>query len=240
MFNNISKKLFNTKGGRLLVASVLAAGVLVGVTVAANGAVRPDCKTLSYPLCARSVAAPQVVDNSLPASKIVPSDRAAFLKDTNTPDVKGDAQHYRPFPAKVIANFGGKYFGDTTSTSDDRYTVIGETVVPAGSWLVYTTVRFTRLTAAANATDLPRPQVGLRIGQDQTKGSAKWGVDVGTIGGNDISPAKGSDLFGTSVEPLVTTENTTVGIYAFGYNGDQGTAGSGEIEAAVKVILVRA
>jgi hypothetical protein len=47
-----------------MVAAVLGAGVLVGVTVAANGAVKPDCKSLSYPLCPRSVAATQVVDTA--------------------------------------------------------------------------------------------------------------------------------------------------------------------------------
>lgn len=228
MFN--IKKAVGTKGGRLLVAGVLAAGVLVGVTVVANGAVAPDCKTLSYPLCARSVAATQVVDNSLPASKIVPADRQAFLKDT---DVKGDAQHVLSLPPKVIAHMGGLYF--------DGFTEIGTFVVPAGRWLVYTNVQFTRTVAAAVATEAPRPQLGLRIGQDPAKaGDAKWGVDVGTVSGNDISPYKGADLFGMSMQPLYTTENTTVGVYGFGYNADRGTAGSGQIEAAVKVILVRA
>ena len=74
------KKILNSKSGRLMVAAVLGAGVLVGVTVAANGAVKPDCKSLSYPLCPRSVAATQVVDNSLPASKVAPADRARVLR----------------------------------------------------------------------------------------------------------------------------------------------------------------
>jgi hypothetical protein len=68
----------------LIVAVFAAIGLLVvGVTVA-NGAVKPDCTNLQYPLCPRSVAATQVVDNSLPKSKIVPADRDAFLKDTNS------------------------------------------------------------------------------------------------------------------------------------------------------------
>lgn len=211
-----------------IIASLGAVGLLVTGVAVANGAVKPDCKNLMYPLCPRSVAAKQVVDNSLPKSKIVPADRDAFLKDT--PDVKGDAQFVRSFPAKTIANLGGKYL--------DRYTVLGETVVPAGHWLVYTNVKFTRIATSPDATDAPRPQVGLRIGQDKEAGD--FGIDVGTVGGNDISPYKGADLFGTSVEPLVTTENTTVGIYGFGYNSDRGTAGSGEIDATVQIILVRA
>lgn len=84
------KNMWATKVGRLAVAGVVAAGAVVGVSIAANAAaVKPDCKTLSYPLCARSVAAGQVVDNSLPKSKIVPADRDAFLKDTNTDALTG-------------------------------------------------------------------------------------------------------------------------------------------------------
>jgi hypothetical protein len=66
-------KPWNSKVGRLAIAGVVAAGAVVGIAVAANGAVKPDCKTLSYPLCARSVAAAQVVDNSLPGNtKLAP------------------------------------------------------------------------------------------------------------------------------------------------------------------------
>jgi hypothetical protein len=221
-----------------IIGVIAGVAVLLGVGVVATAAVKPDCKNLMYPLCPRSVAATQVVDNSLPKSKIVPADRDAFLKDTNTPDVKGDAQFVKPLPAKVIENLGGPYFGATTATDDDRYTKIGEIVVPAGSWMVYTSVQFTRTAAGVAGS---RPQVGLRIGQDQTKSDdSKWGVSVGTVGGNDIAPFKGADLFGETHEPLVTTENTTVGVYGFGYNDDRGTAGSGEIAASVKITLVRA
>ncbi|NIK60865.1 hypothetical protein [Kribbella shirazensis] len=219
------KKVFSTKGGRLLVAAVLGAGVLVGVTVAANGAVRPDCKTLSYPLCARSVAAKQVVDNSIPASKLVPADRAAFLKDGNTPDVYGKAGVTTSFAPKAIEKLGGKYF--------EGFTTIGQFKLPKGTWLVNTSVTFNRTVAGAAGS---MPQVGLRIGQ---AAPSTWGTDVGTVGGVAISPAKGHDLFGSSVKVVTVDAETTVGVYGFGYNHDQSAAGSGEITAAASVVAVK-
>ncbi|WP_350277427.1 hypothetical protein [Kribbella sp. HUAS MG21] len=218
------KKVFSTKAGRLLVAGVLGAGVLVGITVAANGAVRPDCKTLSYPLCARSVAAKQVVDNSLPASKIVPADRAAFLKDKDT-DAYGKAGVTATFGPKPIARLGGKYF--------EGFTTIGTFKLPKGTWLVNTSVTFNRITAGAPGS---MPQVGLRIGQQSP---STWGTDVGTVGGVAISPAKGHDLFGSSVKIVTVDAETTVGVYGFGYNHDQSAAGSGEITAAASVVAVQ-
>lgn len=69
-----TKKRFKRIGAALAVV-----GVIVGVGVwnatqsnaneAATLAAQPDCKNLMYPLCARSVAATQVVDNSIPAYK---------------------------------------------------------------------------------------------------------------------------------------------------------------------------
>lgn len=78
------KNLINKGWKRLVVAGVVAAIGTVGIVAISSAAVKPDCKTLTYPLCNRSVAAAQVVDNSLPKSKIIPADRDAFLKDTDT------------------------------------------------------------------------------------------------------------------------------------------------------------
>ncbi|MBP2356616.1 hypothetical protein JOF29_007726 [Kribbella aluminosa] len=221
------KKVLNTKAGRLLVAGVLGAGVLVGITVAANGATRPDCKTLSYPLCPRSVAASQVVDNSIPKSKIAPADREAFLK--NTPDVYGKAGVSATIKPTVIKTLGGKYF--------DGFTELGSFKLQKGTWLVNTSVTFNRAAAGAAGS---MPQVGLRIGQDPTAaGDAKWGTDVGTVGGVAISPAKGHDLFGSTVKVVMVTAETTVGVYGFGYNQDQGSAGGGEITAAASIVAVQ-
>jgi hypothetical protein len=215
------KKVFTTKGGRLLVAAVLGAGVLVGVTVAANGAVRPDCKTLSYPLCARSVAASQVVDNSIPASKLVPGDRAAFLKNT---DVYGKAGVSADFKAVTIDKIGGSFKTNKTK--------LGAFKLEPGTWLLNSTAFFARTTAGAAGT---RPQLALRVGASDTA----FGDDYGTILGAEISPAKDRELTGSTVKVVTVTQATTVEVFAFGYNDDASSAGSGEIAASASVVAVR-
>jgi hypothetical protein len=215
------KKFLNTKSGRLLVAAVLGAGVLVGVTVAANGAVRPDCKSLTYPLCPRSVAASQVVDNSLPASKIVPADRNAFLKDT---DVYGKSGVSKDFDPVAIAKIGGSFKTNKTK--------VGEFTLQPGTWLLNSTAFFARTAAGAEGT---RPQLALRVGASATA----FGTDFGTILGAEISPAKDRELTGATVKIVTVTKETTVDVFAFGYNDDAGTAGSGDITAAASVAAVR-
>ena len=215
------KKLLNSKSGRLAVAAVLGAGVLVGVTVAANGAVKPDCKSLSYPLCARSVAASQVVDNSLPASKIVPADRNAFLKDVN-----GKAGVTVSLPPKAIEHIGGSF--------KTQKTKIGEFTLPAGTWLINTSAFFARTAVGVEGT---RPQLALRVGASVTD----FGIDVGTILGAEISPSKDRELSGSTVKVLKVPANgsTKVEVFAFGYNDDAGSAGSGDITAAADIVAVQ-
>ncbi|TCC23474.1 hypothetical protein [Kribbella speibonae] len=214
------KKVFSTKGGRLLVAAVLGAGVLVGVTVAANGAVRPDCKTLSYPLCARSVAAKQVVDNSIPASKLVPGDRAAFLKNTDVYGKSGVSVDFKPV---TIDKIGGSFKTNKTK--------VGEFTLEPGTWLLNSTAFFARTTAGAPGT---RPQLALRVGASDTA----FGTDYGTILGAEISPAKDRELSGSTVKVVTVDKATTVEVFAFGYNDDAGSAGSGEIAASASVVAV--
>ncbi len=212
------KKVFTTKGGRLLVAAVLGAGVLVGVTVAANGAVRPDCKTLSYPLCPRSVAASQVVDNSLPKSKIIPADRDAFLKDAGKVGVTKD------FAAVPVAKIGGSF--------KTNKTLVGDFTLQPGTWLVNATAFFARTTAGAAGT---RPELALRVGATDTT----FGDDYGTILGAEISPAKDRELSGSTVKVVTVTKATKVEVFAFGYNDDASAAGSGELTAAASVVAVQ-
>ncbi len=65
---------------------IAAGGVAVlgvaGIAVAANAAGGTGCRTLTYPLCARSVASAQVVDNSLISSDLHPSVRGAINSKT--------------------------------------------------------------------------------------------------------------------------------------------------------------
>jgi hypothetical protein len=213
------KMVWNTKAGRLVVAAVLGAGVLVGVAVAANGAVKPDCKSLTYPLCPRSVAASQVVDNSLPASKLVPADRAAFLKNTDIYG-KGASTDFKPV---VIANIGGSF-----KTSKTK---VGEFTLEPGTWLINSTAFFARTATGVPGT---RPQLALRVGASATA----FGDDYGTILGAEISPAKDRELSGSTVKVVKVTKSTTVEVFAFGYNDDAGAAGSGQITAAASVVPV--
>ena len=215
------KKILNSKSGRLMVAAVLGAGVLVGVTVAANGAVKPDCKTLSYPLCPRSVAATQVVDNSLPASKLAPADRAAFLKDT---DANGKLGVSKTFDPVAIAHIGGSFKTGKTK--------VGEFTLPSGTWLINSSAFFARTTAGPAGT---RPQLALRVGASDTA----FGDNYGTILGAEISPAKDRELTGSTVKVVKVTASTKVEVFAFGYNDDAGSAGSGDITAAADVVAVQ-
>lgn len=212
------KNILNTKVGRLAIAGVVAAGAVVGISIAANGAaVKPDCKNLMYPLCPRSVAATQVVDNSLPASKIAPADRAAFLKDTNTPDVKGTGTKIA-CDTKVIAKIGGPFASNSTKVCDFQ--------LPAGKYLLNTTAFFARTVAGAAGT---RPQLALRV-----DGS---GADAGTILGAEISPSKDRELTGSATK--MVGGGVTINVIAFGYNDNGSAAGGGEITVAPEIDIVR-
>lgn len=228
-------KLPKTLFGRLTVAGTVALFGVLGFAFVADAAVKPDCKNLMYPLCPRSVAASQVVDNSLPKTKIVPADREAFLKDTNTPDVKGDAEVSETLAPKAIEFIGGPYFDPARG-----FTHLGTVTLTKGTWLVNTSVKFTHTAASPAGAPAIRPQVGLRIGQNgAAAGDAKWGTEVGTVGGSAIGAGKNSDLWGSAVKLITVDDDTEIGVYGFGY-ADGGTEGSGEIIAAVQVVAVRA
>jgi hypothetical protein len=175
---------------------------------------------------------PDVVNES----KLSPGVRLK-LNAAGPAEVFGKSGTTVTIPPTVIEHLGGKYFGDTTATADDRYTTLGTMTLPAGTWQVFTSVKFNR-TEAGDAG--ARPQVGLRIGQDQTADAdSRFGRSVGTVGGNDISPAKGHDLFGSTSEFIELDEPTEVGVYGFGYTNTGGTEGSGQITAAVSMTPVR-
>lgn len=65
---------------RLIAAAGVAALGVAGITVAANAAGGTGCRTLTYPLCARSVAKTQVVDHSLDEQEFAPSVLAKLNK----------------------------------------------------------------------------------------------------------------------------------------------------------------
>ena len=125
----------------------------------------------------------------------------------------------------AITYLGGPYFDPARG-----FTTLGSFTLPKGTWLVNTSAKFHRTVAGVAGS---RPQVGLRIGQGTA--SPNWGTEVGTVGGADISPGNGHDLFGSATKVVTVAEDTTVGVYGFGYNDDTGVAGSGEIEASAEI-----
>lgn len=243
------RKFIESKLGRVAIAAVIAAGAVIGLSVAqANAA--DDCTSLTYPLCPRSVAKLQVVDGSLdgqevrdggltgydiadgsvPASKLNASDKAAFLKDTNTPDVKGTAKLVATYSSTedkplVIDKTGGSWL--------TRRTVLGRIVLEPGTYTLNVSAQFQRVTAAP-AGVVTRPQVALRIGASDSS----FGSDVGTVGGNDISPVVGGDLFGMDSHTFSVADTTTIEVSAFGYQDDRGSGDSGNLIVARALVSV--
>lgn len=143
-------------------------------------------------------------------------------------DVKGSVVT-KTFDPKLIQYIGGPYFDPARG-----FTTIGTFTLPAGTWVINTSAKFTRTVAGVEGV---RPQVGLRIGQGTA--SPNWGTDLGTVGGEDISKAANKDLWGQAVQSITLTEETTVGVYGHGFTDTTGTEGSNEISAAVQVFAQR-
>ncbi|TQJ12642.1 hypothetical protein FB475_5591, partial [Kribbella jejuensis] len=55
----------------------------------------------------------------------------------------------------------------------------------------------------------------------------------------EISPSKDRELSGSTVKVVTVTKATKVEVFAFGYNDDAGSAGSGEITASASVVAVQ-
>jgi len=213
------KRVLKTKTGRAIIAGLMGVGLLIGAGAAASGATSAvACKWGSYPLCPRSVAATQVVDGSLPASKLVKADRDAFLKDN------GEAKLLKGYDATTITDIGGSFKTGKTA--------LGTFVLPAGVWELKANIVF-HTTAAIPAG--VRPQFALRVGSTATA----FGEDFGTIMGTEISTAADRELTGTTTKLVSVTAPTTVGAYGFGYTDTTGTEGSGKISVSGEVWAVR-
>lgn len=207
-------------------ATIAAVGLTVGGIAVANGAVKPDCKNLMYPLCPRSVAAVQVVDNSIPATKIVPADRAKFLKDEVGEDVKGAVVLSKTFEPKVIEKIGGSFKTNKTK--------LGEFNLPVGKFKIDSNGFFITNAAGPAGT---HPQLALRVGATETSfGDDKYG----TMFPGDISPTANREITGSTTAVVTVTEPVTVEVFGFGYNDDTSAAGSGRIVATASVVVSNA
>jgi len=213
----VNIKFLNTKR-RLAVASVLAAGLLGGGVAVANAAGGTGCATLTYPLCQRSVASGQIVDNAIISNDLSPALRNAI----NAPDTKGAAEPlFVNATPKVITNIGG--------TFSTRHTEVGSFVLPKGMWLVNLQAKFNRATASPAGDPEVQPMLQL-VGDG----------NYVTVMGSSISPGLDADLTGSAVSLVTVTADTTFTVNAFGYNSARGSQGSGEITAQAVVVAVRA
>jgi hypothetical protein len=122
----------------------------------------------------------------------------------------------------VIDHIGGSFKTGKTK--------VCELVLPEGKYLLSASAFFARTAAGVAGT---RPQLALRVGASDTA----FGTDYGTILGAEISPSKDRELTGSSVQ--VVDGGVTVEVFAFGYNDDAGSAGSGDITAAAHLSAVR-
>jgi hypothetical protein len=114
-------RLFNSKKKKLLAATIAAVSIIGAGAVAANAAGGTGCKYLTYPLCARSVASLQVVDNSLGESDLSPAVRDKLNKVGT-----GEAGPAGPAGAEGPAGAAGKDGVSGLAVSGEK------TVVPKG------------------------------------------------------------------------------------------------------------
>lgn len=193
------------------VSAAIAASVLVvGGAVTAFAAGGTGCKTLTYPLCARSVAATQVVDNSLGENEFTPAVRAKLNK---------------PVPVEVFGKQGGTLKIDETAIDliggpfATNATKVGEFTLGKGTWLVNASVVFDR-------TDANDPDYQTPTTDTMPSFVLRFPGDAGTIMGNAISRAGYTELTGSSVQTITLTADTKITAYGFGYNEDRSGFGS--------------
>jgi hypothetical protein len=249
-------KLFNTKKKKFVAAGIVAVSIIGGGAIAANAATSAGCRTLTYPLCANSVATTQVVNNSLTGVDIKTNSLGWTDLDGNTqtlikagggtvgapgkdgaPGAPGkDGADGKPgvavsvnktFVPTVIEKIGGSYGANATEiTTVD--------LPSAGTYLVNARVVFDRKDKGSEGYVQPTtdtmPQLSLRYGSDG---------DAGTIMGTAISPAGFTELTGSSVATITVDEATKITVRGFGYNEDRSSFGGGQISASGQVTAIK-
>jgi uncharacterized protein (DUF697 family) len=239
-------KLFDSKKKKLVVASIAAVGIIGGGAVAANAATG-GCRTLSYPLCANSVASEQVVNNSVTGLDVKSNSLGWTDLDAATQKLiksgGGTAGPVGPvgpagkpgvavsvtkaFAPVVIEKIGGSYGANATE-------VATFSLPAAGTYLVNTRVVFDRKDKGSEGYVEPTtdtmPQLSLRYGTDG---------DAGTIMGTAISKAGFTELTGSSVATVTVDAATEITVRGFGYNEDRSSFGGGQISASGQVTAVK-
>jgi hypothetical protein len=212
----------NTKTGRIAAVVAVAGVVLFGATTASAG------------------GSPTIPDGSVGQSDMAKPVNDLYLKtqgnSVGKPQLKVDvASELELGKGSVIwANTAQRIDEIGGSFVDDR-TLLGGFHLDPGTWLITTNATFNRTKTARKGATQTRPQVALRYGR--VKGGE---ASAGTIAGVDISPTKGHELLGSSVQTVTTTANvTTVWVYGFGENDDNSHFASGQITAAAQITATR-
>ncbi|HEY9334653.1 MAG TPA: hypothetical protein VIQ79_09530 [Kribbella sp.] len=105
---------------KVIAAAGVAALGVVGITVAANAAGGTGCRTLTYPLCARSVSSTQVVDNSLISNDLHPSVRAAIKAGQDPKGEVTDLESDGPYPGSTkLQDYPGNGANSTAKVPAD-------------------------------------------------------------------------------------------------------------------------
>lgn len=129
----------------------------------------------------------------------------------------------------TVTDVGGT-FGKFTETV--RATQLDTITLGPGRWVVDADGFFT--TNAADAARDVRMQLALRI-DDGTD----WGVDVGTAFTGLLSPHANREATVHTTRVVKLDEPTDVLVYAFGYEDDEGSGASGQVDAASYVTAQR-
>ena len=254
---NIIRSAWRRAGhlGQLVVIAIVAAMLAGGGTAVAASSSTPGPNTVgSAQIINAGVWGGDIHDNTIPESKLGWDLRQKIAKtgaegkpgpqgeqgpkgepgakgpqgDTGPQGPAGDPASdvfgkgiYTKCAPVTIAKIGGSFKANKTK--------LCEFDLPAGTWMLTTSAFFARTTAGAPGT---RPQLALRKGAT----ADDFGQDYGTILGAEISPSKDRELTGATVKVVA---GGTVEVFAFGYNDDGSSAGSGEITAAADIAAVR-
>jgi hypothetical protein len=197
------------------------------------------CEWFTAPPAYLSVGTPQVKAGAITKDKLSASVQAELAAggpkgdkgdtgakgDQGDPasDVKGTIVLDKTCAATTIVNIGGSFATGKTK--------VCEFTLPAGKLKMDVSGFFARTAAGPAGT---RPELALRVADGST-----WGADYGTIFPGEISPTAGRELTGSTFKVLNVSGPVTVEVFAFGYNDDQGTAGSGQIQVSVDVAATR-
>lgn len=163
--------------------------------------------------------------NAATAAQTVPA--KSITKAQLAPDVSKELEYgkgsvVKVVPEKTIRNIGGKFA--------DRKTLLSIFLLARGTWLITTNATFNRTVSAPDGATKTRPMLALRTAAG----------DAGTIMGVDISPTKGRELKGATVQTVtVTGYHAPIVVDGFGYNDDGSDYASGQITVSAQITATR-